>query len=106
MPAGRGDRGVGDPLSRAPLPRDVTRFLVDHVASVDELEVLLFLRSRPLAEWNGRGAAELLGIAPDLVDGILRKLRGHDLVELREAPSRLYRYAPATAPSHVRWTGW
>ena len=81
-------------MPRADLPADVARFLEEHLRSVDELEVLLFLRGHRLAEWNGRGVGELVGIAPAAADALLERLHARGLVAVRESPSRLYHYAP------------
>ncbi|HEU5314870.1 MAG TPA: hypothetical protein VFX49_02085 [Chloroflexota bacterium] len=59
-----------------------------------DLEVLLFLRRRPEAEWNASAVADRLGINRTLAAMILKQLEAGGFLSSRAEPSLLYRYTP------------
>ncbi len=78
-------------------PEEVQRFIVDNLSSVEELEVLLLLRSRPDKEWNAAEVSQALYTQPAAAAMRLNDLRSHGLLTSRKEASELYRYHPRTA---------
>ena len=59
-----------------------------------DLEVLLFLRRRPEAEWDPNAVADLLRIDRKLSASIFKQLEARGFLTSRSEPFLLYRYAP------------
>jgi DNA-binding MarR family transcriptional regulator len=79
-----------------PIPDDVRRFVVAHVASVPQLEALLLLKAAPEA-WTPARAAARLYLSEAAVAPLLEQLEATGLVA-REGPAEqpTWRYAPRT----------
>ena len=79
-----------------PIPDDVRRFVVAHVASVPQLEALLLLKAAPEA-WTAARAAARLYLSEAAVAPLLEQLEATGLV-VREGPAAepTWRYAPRT----------
>ena len=80
-----------------PIPDDVRRFVVAHVASVPQLEALLLLKAAPEA-WTAERAAARLYLSEAAVAPLLEQLEATGLVA-REGPAEqpAWRYAPQTS---------
>jgi hypothetical protein len=84
-------------LASSSIPEDVSKLLATSIDTVAELEVLLFLRKRPDAEWDPKAVADLLYLDRDLSMAIFRKLHARGFLRVREQPLLLYQYAPNEA---------
>jgi hypothetical protein len=77
------------------VPDDVAR-LLSRLDSAAEVEVLIFLHGRPLAEWTGKAVADLLLLNRETADAILARLHTAGLVTARPRPLLLYQYGPTS----------
>lgn len=73
------------------LPADVTRFLDQHIVSVEQLETLLLLQSRPDASWTAETVSKELYTQPGTAAGWLADLTRRGLLS---EDAGAYRYAP------------
>lgn len=64
------------------------------ISSVAELEVLLFVRRRPAADWDSRAVADLLHMDRTLAAAIFKRLEAQGFLTSTAEPLLLYRYAP------------
>jgi hypothetical protein len=80
-------------LSRNPALDALQRFLLEHVASYEELDVLLLLARNAGAAWTVRSVAEALGPATDDSRAALEALAAHGLLAIGPEPAT-FRYAP------------
>jgi hypothetical protein len=87
-----------------PFPEDVKRFVVEHIDSVEQLEVLLLLRADPSREWDAAAVSHALCTSPESVAKRLAGLRTRGLLAGGEGDGGRYRYGPATA-EHDRLAG-
>jgi len=76
------------------LPDDVHRFIYQHVASVEQLEVLLLARRSPRT-WSAQDMARELYSHPSSIAGRFQALRAAGL--MRETASGDFQYAPISA---------
>jgi len=76
------------------LPDDVHRFIYQHVASVEQLEVLLLARRSPRT-WSAQDMARELYSHPSSIAGRFQSLRAAGL--MRETASGDFQYAPISA---------
>jgi hypothetical protein len=76
------------------LPDNVHRFILQHVASVEQLEVLLLTRRSPGRSWSTEDMARELYSHPTSIEGRFQALLGSGL--LRETGQGYYQYAPRT----------
>ena len=72
----------------------MAQLLSERIASVADLEILLFLRRRPEAEWNANAVADLLGINRAVAAMLLKQLEVGGFLASRTQPSLLYRFGP------------
>jgi hypothetical protein len=86
-PAPRGERG-GD------LSEKARRFVAEAFASVEDVEILLFLRQKPTEALSASTVARRLSLAPDLASERMRGLHALGLLAARDEGVRFYRYAP------------
>lgn len=80
------------PLDR-PLPDDVIRFVVTHIHSVQQLEVLLLVRSRASRAVTADDVSSELRTSHDAATSCLRDLVKRSI--LRESAPAKFEYAPA-----------
>ena len=87
-------------MSEAPaLPADV-QGLLNRVDSYEQLEALLFLRSRPSQALTAKEVAAELGASPDEVERALMRLHAMGLLATAVGEMRAhYRFEPADAGS-------
>lgn len=77
-------------------PEDVRRFIGDSIDSVQQLEILLFLRNDPNRSWSADEVGQSLYISPQPAELRLLGLKARNLLAASGTPS-VYRYAPQTA---------
>jgi hypothetical protein len=70
---------LNEPLSA--IPENVRAFLREHVASYEQLEVLLFLHTYPEQTWSPAAVAAELHIADDLATSALDELSRRSIVD-------------------------
>lgn len=78
------------------IPRDVKRFIADHIDSVEALEVLLLLRNDPAREWSAEEVSRELYTQTDSAAKRLTELQSINLLVVTDEPNLLYRYSPGT----------
>ena len=76
------------------IPEDVRSLLRECVISYEQLEALLFLRSRAEQDWSTEDVATHLRVPPETTAEALDHLRRYGLVHVGLEPNP-YRYAPA-----------
>ena len=77
----------------ADLPEDVERFIAEHVDNIEQLEILLLLRSQPSREFEPREVTAELRLGPDSAPLRLAGMAAHGFLASRPDPPR-YQYAP------------
>jgi hypothetical protein len=77
------------------LPDDIHRFIYQHIASVEQLEVLLLARRSPGRSWSPHDMARELYSHPSSIAGRFEALLAAGL--MRETASGYYQYAPRSA---------
>ena len=78
------------------IPPRVRQFIIDHIDSVMQLEVLLLIASEPGRAWTVKDLAELLRIDPTWVDSQLRAMAARGLVA-QQPDSAAFRFEPRSA---------
>lgn len=74
---------------------DLSRFIAQHVHSVEQLEILLLLRNSASREWTASEVSKALSSHPHSVETRMLDLRARGLVASREAEREfVFRYAP------------
>jgi hypothetical protein len=74
------------------LARNVERFIDEHINSVEQLEVLLLLRSDPQRSWASNEVSKELATAPDSAALRLADLAEQGLISGEGEPVPRYRY--------------
>ena len=75
------------------LSDDVFNFIVSHIHSVEELEVLLILQGEPTRSWTAHEVDERIRSHPG---SIAQRLAGLSTIGLLEASGDRYRFSPNT----------
>jgi hypothetical protein len=93
---------VGDGTGPGPgmteqFPEDVQQFILAHVNSVEQLEVLLLLRAQPQCDWDAAAVGRALYTPPAAADMRLADLHARGLLARKGEAVPLYRYAPNPA---------
>jgi hypothetical protein len=84
-------------LRNSGLPEEVRRFIVDHIDSVEQLEILLLLHGQRARTWTAESVARELRIAPISAGERLEEfVRGSVLSRADGTPVE-YRYAPGSS---------
>jgi hypothetical protein len=90
-------RGAGVTMSEHELADEVRTLIANHITSVEQLEILLLLRSRPDADFGVDEVADEMRTSGQSARGRLEDLRARGLVSSRaDGASTVYRYQPAT----------
>jgi DNA-binding IclR family transcriptional regulator len=79
------------------LTRQVRRFIVEHLETDTDLDVLLVLQRHPESCWDAVRLAGVLRIHRDQADRILARMAANGLAR---ADQSRYRYEPARAGGH------
>ena len=74
------------------IPEEVSRFLLQCIDSVEQLEVLLLLHRMPEQRWSPEAVAQVLYSNPDSIARRLAGLHSNGLLTVAESSS--YRYQP------------
>lgn len=77
-------------------PEEVRRFILDHISSVEQLEVLLLLKGSAPREWTAKAVSQALYTQPEAAAMRLADLQTRGLLAVREGPERQYNYLPGT----------
>lgn len=83
-------------MTQQPLPADVTNFIDVHINSVEQLEILLLLRSAPAVDWSARRVSDALRTNELSAAGRLADLATRGILVATGETPILYRYAPAS----------
>lgn len=78
------------------IPEEVKRLIYDCIDSIEQLEVLLFLRTEAGKAWTAEKVSCCLYIAEESARNRLEGLRRGNLVSAEGENPVTYRYAPAT----------
>jgi DNA-binding MarR family transcriptional regulator len=73
-------------------PAEIEQFLAQHIESLAQLELLLYLRSHPDRGWTCQDLSKQLYIAPDVCTSIVADLERRGFILRDAANSDLYRY--------------
>jgi hypothetical protein len=84
-------------LRESGLPEVVRRLIVDHIDSVEQLEILLLLYKQQGRSWTAEAVARELRVAPLSAGERLEDLRHDALVTRLEGDPVQYRYVPGNA---------
>ena len=84
-----------------PLPDDVRRFVLAHIASVPHLEALLLLRGEPGRSWDVAAAARRLFLPERRTRRLLEDLAGSGFLERVEGGPASYRFKPGSGEIEV-----
>lgn len=76
------------------LSEDVKKFIVEHISSLEQLEVLLLLHRRQENEWTAEEVSQELRLSQASIAMRLADLEKRGLLAVREASDLLYRYHP------------
>jgi hypothetical protein len=80
-------------VSRDEIPDEVRKLIAEHIVSVEQLEVLLLLRSRSGERWSPEGISEVIRTSASSAEQRLRDLEARGFL-VREEGTGSYRYAP------------
>jgi hypothetical protein len=80
----------------AELPDEVDRFIVQHVDTLEQLEILLLLRSNSAREFSADQVTAELRLGPATAPARLADQAGRGFLGARGEPPR-YRYAPSSS---------
>jgi hypothetical protein len=78
------------------IPEEVRQFIYQHISSVMQLEVLLFLCSHASSAWSVSALVREFRVDPGWIETELDELCGGGLLSASAGTERAYRYAPAT----------
>jgi hypothetical protein len=78
------------------IPPRIRQFIIDHIDSVMQLEMLLLIAAQPQRAWTAKDLAELLRIDPAWVDSQLRAMAAGGLVT-EQADPPAFRFEPRSA---------
>ncbi len=85
-----------------PIPETVRRFIIEHINSVESLEVLLLLSSGTIREYTAEEVSQVLRTSLESATARLRELRRSKLLAAVEnAGSLKYRFDPAAPGAKV-----
>lgn len=76
------------------LSEEVKKFIVEHINSLEQLEILLLLHRHPEKEWTAQNVSRELRLSQPSVATRLADLERRGLLAIRESSDLLYRYRP------------
>lgn len=79
------------------ISKEIAQFIHERINSVEQLEVLLFLRGKPEKGWSAAEVSQELYIQPESAANRLADLHAGGLLEVDPTTNHLYRYKPVTA---------
>lgn len=83
-------------MADANIPEEVSRFIKEHIDSLEQLEVLLLLRAYPDREWSAQEVSRELRSEPGAAAERLAEMSLDGLLIMSQAEGPLYRYGPKT----------
>jgi hypothetical protein len=84
------------------VPKHVSAFFNEHVASLDELGMLVMLMTSPSKWWNANAAAREVGLPEGPVRRMLDRFASHNLLDIRISDDVRYQFRPGTADLETR----
>ena len=84
-------------MSPEPLPPDDAASVADHVLSIYEIEVLTAMMDTPDRWWDATLISGELRVAVTTARGLLDRLAGLNLLDIRFTDDVRYRFRPGTA---------
>ena len=82
-------------LAESPLPEAVRKFIVRHIHTLEQLDILLLLLENPRA-WSDQEVAASLRTTADSTRARLSRLHGDGLVSVSSDSAPKYQYKPRT----------
>lgn len=82
------------------LPEHIEQFLRQHIAAVDQIDLLVLLFNSPETEWTAAAAGQVVHCPTEKADTHLRQLEQQGFLTASAAPERRYRYRPRDAAGH------
>jgi hypothetical protein len=82
----------GDLVSKNEIPEEVRKLIAEHIVSVEQLEVLLLLRSRPQEDWGPERVSEAIRTSSRSAEKRLANLAARDFIT-RTSDEPSYRYS-------------
>src|SRR3954468_22143581 len=79
-------------MTAGKLSRDASRFLRENIRSMEDLKVLLLLRSRPGRSWEVKEVARLTNLDPDMASNHLVDLFARGLIEHDHQNGPLFKF--------------
>lgn len=83
-------------MDRAPVPDDVTRFVLISIPSVPYLEAMLLLRNNRTCRWNSKQVSQRLYMSDKAAAELLAQLHEAGIVEATAEDPPLFYYQPAS----------
>ncbi len=80
-------------MAEANFPENVRQFIIECIDSIEQLEILLLLKSTPDKRWNFKMISDELRSSPDSIKGRLAALEKSRVVQKVDG---MYHYSPAT----------
>jgi hypothetical protein len=81
-------------MSERELPAPVRQFVIECIDSVEQIEVLMFLREHRAKAWDATAVSRELRSAPESVAKRLKDLQLRKLIVQESLPDLSYRYLP------------
>ncbi len=76
------------------LSDDIKGFIAEHIGSVEQLEVLLFLQRNNSRSWSAEDISKELYISPESAADRLAQFQARGFLVMEGSPVPLYRYQP------------
>jgi hypothetical protein len=77
------------------IPESIVRFLIEHIDSVRQLEILLLMRRGSERSWSATEVEDALGIGSGTAEPELEALSCRSLLDVRFGAELRYRFAPS-----------
>lgn len=81
----------------AEIPAPVVRFVAEHIASLDQLELLLLLLQSPDKWWDATSVAREIGMDTNSARRALERFASHNLLAIAITGDVRYRFQPGEA---------
>jgi hypothetical protein len=78
----------------ADIPVNVATFVKENIDSVEQLEILLLLRSNPEKQWTPEDVSRVLSTSPQSAAARLAEFHSRGLLGLTASQKRQYHYLP------------
>lgn len=84
-------------MDRAPIPDDVSRFVLLAIPSVPYLEAILLMRRDPAQPWDYKQIAKHLYLGEKAAQALLAELHAGGIITIADPEQLRYRYQPPSA---------